>query len=77
MCSGLMDVRVDFVVSGLRFKTWDLLPYLINIYQYCSCAQVINPMQNGSASKWVCGFLQSQKVYCSSKKLSYGQLWRS
>ena len=31
MCSGLMDVRVDFVVSGLRFKTWDLLLYSINI----------------------------------------------
>ena len=31
MCSGVMDVRVDFLVSGLRFKTWDLLLYLINI----------------------------------------------
>ena len=30
MGSGVMDVRLDFVVSGLRFKTWDLLLYLIN-----------------------------------------------
>ena len=31
MGSGVMDVRVDFIVSGLRFKTWDLLLCLINI----------------------------------------------
>ena len=31
MGNGLMDVRVDFVVSSLRFKTWDLLLCLINI----------------------------------------------
>ena len=31
MGSSVMDVRVDFIVSGLRFKTWDLLLCLINI----------------------------------------------
>ena len=31
MGSGVMDVRVNFVVSSLRFKTWDILLFLINI----------------------------------------------
>ena len=31
MGSSVMDVRADFIVSGLRFKTWDLLLCLINI----------------------------------------------